>query len=243
MDGLGSGPVDDITDPDVIARQYASTDNLEARRSGWGPGPEGVSPVDLLRDAVLAELPQRILEIGCGTGAFAKSVVDARPDVDYVATDLSLAMVEATRALGVEAQQASAGALPYADATFEVVVAAWMLYHVPDLDTTLREVRRVLRPGGTFCAVTNGDEHLADLLREAGGAPVVTQFSSENAAGHLRRYFAEVSQRDVETRATFPDHASAATYLASFAPALAEGLPHFEGRRQYTGHTSILTAR
>jgi ubiquinone/menaquinone biosynthesis C-methylase UbiE len=184
-----------------------------------------------------------VLEIGCGTGRFARSVIDARPDVDYVATDLSPAMVTATAALGVPAQQASADALPFPDAAFDVVVAAWMLYHVPDLDATLREVRRVLRPGGTLCAATNGDEHLADLLREAGGEPLLTQFSSENAVASLHRHFAEVTQRDIETEATFEDHAAAAAYLRTFSPALAATLPTFPGLRRYAGHTAVLMAR
>jgi SAM-dependent methyltransferase len=237
------GVVDGITDAGQLQRQYGSTTNLETRRSVWGPGPEGVSPVDVLRDAVLTASPGRVLEIGCGTGQFARSVLDAQSAIDYVATDVSPAMVEATAALGVPAEVACADALPFADGSFDVVVAAWMLYHVPDLDATLHEVRRVLRPGGTFCAATNGDEHLAGLLREAGGQPLVTQFSSENAAATLRRHFPEVTRRDVDTRATFDDHAAAAAYLASFSATLAAALPAFEGPRDYAGHTSILTAR
>ncbi|HET8595689.1 MAG TPA: class I SAM-dependent methyltransferase [Intrasporangium sp.] len=232
-----------MTDRAAMSRQYGSTANLETRRSVWGPGPEGLTPVEVLLDTVVAASPGRVLEIGCGTGRFARSVIEALPHVDYVATDLSAAMVASAAALGIPAQQAPAEALPFADASFDVVVAAWMLYHVPALDRTLAEVRRVLRPGGLLCAATNGDEHLADLLREAGGAPLVTQFSSENAAPALRRHFEQVTQRDIETRATFEDHAAAAAYLSSFSPTLAATLPAFEGMRQYAGHTSILTAR
>jgi SAM-dependent methyltransferase len=232
----------DFTERALVAEQYASTDNLRTRRSVWGPGPEGVSPVDVLRTAVVAGQPARLVEIGCGTGQFARSVVDVSPDIDYVATDLSPAMVDATRALGITAEIASADVLPFGDDSFDAAVAAWMLYHVPDLDRTLRELRRVLRDGGTLHVATNGGQHLADLLRDAGGEPLVTQFSSENAAEVLGRHFGHVAQRDVETRATFPDHATAQAYLASFAPRLAEALPPFDGPRTYAGHTSVLTA-
>jgi ubiquinone/menaquinone biosynthesis C-methylase UbiE len=151
-------------------------------------------------------------------------------------------MVEATRALGVTAEVASSDVLPFGDATCDGAVAAWMLYHVPDLDGTLRELRRVLRDGGTLHVATNGREHLSGLLREAGGEPLVTQFMSENAAEVLGRHFEHVAQRDVETRATFADHAAASAYLATFSPELAQSLPHFEGPRTYAGHTAVLSA-
>ncbi|EWT01741.1 transcriptional regulator [Intrasporangium oryzae NRRL B-24470] len=235
--------MDEMTRPETVALQYARTDNLQTRRTVWGPGPEGVSPADVLRTAVVSARPNRVLEIGCGTGHFARSVLDAIPQVDYLATDVSEAMVEATRALGVRAVQASAESLPFPGTSFDVVVAAWMLYHVPDLAQTLREVRRVLRPGGVLAVATNGEEHLGDLLREAGGRPLVTQFTSENAEESLGRHFGSVVRRDVETRATFPDHASAAGYLATFDTGLAAALPYFDGERTFAGHTSVLVAR
>lgn len=232
----------EMTDLDHVEEQYATTGRLETRRSVWGPGPEGVSPADVLQTLVVSSGANRIIEVGCGTGVFARSVLDAAPAVDYVATDLSPAMVESARALGVTAEVAAADALPFADDSFDGAVAAWMLYHVPDLDGTLAELRRVLREGGCLHVVTNGREHLGDLLREAGGDPLVTQFTSENATEVLRRHFEHVVQRDVETRATFPDHAAARAYLATFAPDLADALPFFEGERAYAGRTAVLSA-
>jgi SAM-dependent methyltransferase len=232
----------DLTESEHVARQYATTDNLRTRRDVWGPGPESVSPVDVLRTLVISGRPRRVVEIGCGTGQFARSVLDQAPDLDYFATDLSPAMVEATRALGVTAEVASSDALPLGDGSYDAAVAAWMLYHVPDLDGTLRELRRVLRDGGTLYVTTNGREHLAGLLRAAGGHPLVTQFTSENAGEVLGRHFENVVRRDVETRATFADHAAASAYLASFSPELGRSLPHFEGPRTYAGHTTVLSA-
>jgi hypothetical protein len=100
-----------------------------------------------------------------------------------------------------------------------------------------------VRPGGTFVAATNGDRHLADLLIEAGGQPLLTQFSSENGAAALSRHFDDVHQTDLATRAVFPDHASASAYLATFDEALAASLPRFDGERQYAGATSVFVAR
>lgn len=235
--------MDEMTRTETVTEQYSATDRLETRRSVWGPGPEGVSPVDVLHTTVVSARPARVLEIGCGTGHFARSVMDALPGVDYLATDGSAGMVEATRGLGVPAQQVSAESLPFADGTFDVVVAAWMLYHVPDLERALAEVRRVLADGGVLAVATNGDQHLADLMREAGGEPLITQFSSENGAQALRRHFNDVSQWDVTTWATFPDHSAATAYLRSFDARLADQLPPFVGARRYEGHSSVFTAR
>ena len=233
--------MDPMTRSADVARQYASTERLQTRRSVWGPGVEGVSPVDVLRQVVIDAAPTRVLEIGCGTGHFARSVLDAMTGVDYIATDLSAGMVEAAAALGVPAQVSAADRLPFADASFDVVVAGWMLYHVPDLDAVLREVRRVLRGGGTFAAATNGDAHLADLLTEAGAGPLRTQFSSENGAAALERHFTQVTRRDVDTRATFDSHAAAAAYVHTFDHESGEAVARLRRRpRVCRAHRGLL---
>ena len=130
-----------------------------------------------------------------------------------------------------------------ADASDDVVVAMWMLHHVPDLDRGPAEIRRVLRPGGTFVAVTNGDEHVADLRREAGGSAVLTSFSSENGEATLRRHFHDVRREDLTTRAVFGDHAAAMAYLASSQEDVAWDLPVFDGPREYAGHVTVFTCR
>ncbi len=145
--------------------------------------------------------------------------------------------------LGVPAAVARADALPVPDQSCDVAVAAWMLYHVPDLEPCSPSCAGSSDPGGILVVATNGERHLADLLREAGGEPLVTQFTAEVAAPLLRRHFDEVTQRDIETRASFDDHAAAAGYLATFDPgwrALAAALrraavvcrPHRDPHRQ-----------
>lgn len=233
----------EMTTPAAMTTQYASTERLATRRGVWGPGPEGVDSIDVLRQTVLDAQPGSVIEIGCGTGHLARSIIEALPGVDYLATDLSPAMVESATSLGVPAAVAAADDLPCADETFDVAIAAWMLYHVPDLDAALRELRRALRPGGVLVVATNGEAHLADLMRDAGGQPLATQFTSELAESVLHRHFAEVTRRDIETRASFVDHAAAAAYLATFDAELSRSLPPFDGPRSYAGRTAILTAR
>ena len=95
--------------------------------------------------------------------------------------------------------------LPFDDATFDLVVANHMLYHVPDLTKALQEVVRVLKVNGRFCAVTNGATHMqelkllrADMLRYV-NLPVDNNrlfaqlpFRLENGAALLQPWFRQV---------------------------------------------------
>jgi len=94
------------------------------------------------------------LEVGCGTGFFSLNLKLAGV-VDRVhVTDISPGMVQAaTRnadALGfaIEGRAADAEHLPYADGTFDLVIGHAVLHHIPDVELALREILRVLRPGG-----------------------------------------------------------------------------------------------
>ena len=231
-----------MNDPDYVREQYATEDNLETRRSVWQPTADGLDPVNEALNAIDRALvgDARILEVGCGTGAMAERI-NALPGVTLVATDFSERFVELTAARGVDARQADICYLPFDDASFDVVYAGWMLYHVRDLERALNEVRRVLRPGGTFVAVTNGNDHLADLRV----GPAASRTSPSSAARPARRSwgrkFGDVRRHDLETRAVFADHAAAQAYLDSSNEGLV--LPPFDGGREYAGHVTVFEAR
>ena len=230
-----------MTDRDHVSRQYATEEHLETRTSVWHPTLDGREPSCEALTAVVQGEPRRVLEVGCGTGAFAARIATSLPDAELMAVDQSSRFVELTTRRGVEAQVADVEELPYDDASFDAVAALWMLYHVGDLHRGLAEIRRVLRPGGRLVAVTNGDEHMADLRREAGGEAVLTQFSSENGEEALLHHFEDVT-RDLRTRAFFGDHAAAVAYLHSSQEDVAWRLPHFDGPREYAGHTTVFVA-
>lgn len=231
-----------MNDADFVRAQYAREDNLETRRSVWQPAADGRDPMEIALAVVRASAPRRILEIGCGTGGFAATLAEQHPDAVLLATDQSTRFVELTTARGVEARVADATDLPFEDDSFDLVAAMWMLYHVPDLDRALAEVRRVLRRRGRFLAVTNGDEHVADLRRDGGGEPVVTEFSTQNGEASLTRHFEHVSREDLATRAVFPDRDSALAYLASSGEDVAWELPDFDGPREYSGEVTVFVA-
>jgi SAM-dependent methyltransferase len=96
------------------------------------------------------------LEIGCGTGFFLLNLKQAGVLDEAHVSDLSPGMVQAAvrngTALGLEVdgRVADAESIPYDDATFDLVVGHAVLHHIPDVELALREVLRVLKPGGRF---------------------------------------------------------------------------------------------
>lgn len=97
------------------------------------------------RETLLRGVEGRVLEIGAGTGW---NVVRYPPGTDVTYTEPDLHMSKRLRAKGVDVVVAGAEALPFADDSFDTVVSTLVLCTVPDVPATLREVRRVLRPGG-----------------------------------------------------------------------------------------------
>ena len=96
-----------------------------------------------------------VLEIGGGTGAMSEEIARAFPHARIVTTDFDPEMVDAAKARPsgpqtVEARQADATDLPFADESFDVAASFLMLHHVIDWEQAISEIARVLRPGGTF---------------------------------------------------------------------------------------------
>ena len=96
---------------------------------------------------------KRILDAACGNGRYSKFLLKtADPDAMLTAFDLSPNMLLRARArVGSERVSyavADLTRLPYADAAFDAIVCGWVLEHLPDPRTGLRELARVLAPGG-----------------------------------------------------------------------------------------------
>jgi SAM-dependent methyltransferase len=92
----------------------------------------------------LARRSARVLDLGCGTGRLAGGLQTA----PLAGVDLSLGMLREAVRKGLPVACADAHAVPFADATFDLVIAANAVFRHLRLDDALGECARVLRPGG-----------------------------------------------------------------------------------------------
>ena len=196
----------------LLSQQYRDETNLNARialhkrfstnEQGWFPWLFGQ-----------LSLPPRcrILELGCGPGDLWLQNLERIPGGWHMTlSDLSAGMVRrAQRSLADHSQAfdfqvIDAQSIPFGDGSFDAVLANHVLYHVPDREKALAEMRRVLRPGGKLYASTVGRAHLRELYAlvgkidaEAFGYDDSTceAFLLENGGAQLSRWFAGVTMR------------------------------------------------
>jgi SAM-dependent methyltransferase len=201
-----------LDDPLLVADEYADDARLRRRAAAFTGETAAADARVPLVEAVAAARPTRILEVGCGWGELAEWV-GRETGAEVVAVDLSPRMVELARERGVDARIGDVQALPFADGEFDVAIAAWMLYHVPDLDRGVAELARVLRPGGRLVVATNSRFHLLELRELVGSGPSTLKFSREDGDEHLGRQFAQVARVDLDGRLEFADRAEVEGYV------------------------------
>jgi len=202
-----------LNDPEVVRRDYASESRLLDRRSIYETS-EGPSTLDVLWDRIAEAAPERVLEVGPGPGELSERMA-TELGAEVVAIDVSERMVELCRARGVDARLGDVQALAFEDASFDLVVAAWVLFHPEDLDRALSEIARVLRPSGRLIAATNSELHLIELWELLGIERIRYSFGAENGERSLREHFASVTTHVVEGAVSFADTAVARNYVAS----------------------------
>jgi len=212
--------------------QYADDRNLRARQRLWE---HQVPPFDIVAwvlDLAGVAAGQRVLDEGCGNGAYLRKM--RRREVDAVGSDLSLGMLRS--ASHPSLVNADVIRLPTRDGAFDAVLAPHMLYHVPDREAAARELRRVLRPGGTCVVVTNGARHMRSLralVEEVVGRstpgwemrnPSIHIFSLENGAAQLAVAFESVTV--VRPEHIAPVSLTDATVTADYVASVADHYEH-----------------
>jgi SAM-dependent methyltransferase len=179
----------------LLERQYRTAEHLQTRialHERFSTNPEPFPR--WVFDRLPLESAADVLEVGCGNGNLWHSNRDRIPPrAQLTLTDFSEGMVEEARGrLGGLATYriADVQELPFADASFDLVIANHMLYHVPVPRRALSEIVRVLRSDGLLVATTNGRDHLREL--RVTGTRWSRTFGLENGPAQLARFFSDV---------------------------------------------------
>ncbi len=120
-----------------------------------------------------------VLEVGCGTGLLLARIARFARSAEGV--DLSPGMLARAKDRGLSVREASATALPFSDASFDVTCSFKVLAHVPDVKQALAEMTRVTRPGGTIVAEFYNPWSLRGMGKRLGPAGKISESTDEAA--------------------------------------------------------------
>lgn len=136
-----------------------------------------------------------VLELGCGAGQFIRAIKNKRPDINCYGCDISKTAIEEANKIGggIKYDVSEENNLPYEDNFFDSVLIFDVLEHVENPDIILKEVNRILKPGGMFFAYVPSEGDFLSLwfwLRKLGLGKDLTR----KYAGHIQ-YFSRKSLR------------------------------------------------
>lgn len=228
-------------DPDTLRQMYATDEAWRIRQETHDR--YSVPAVDFSAWALGCinwNGEERILDLGCGPGRWHATVRKLLPNVVYYGIDLHPGMLAhhpAPRALTV----GNALRLPYTDGSFDVVMANHMMYHIPDIEGAIKEIRRVLKPDGVLMATTNSVHNMPELQvllhravtllvppgtdRFQTPLPPSDLFTLETGTRLLSRHFYAVARYDLPSALVFPAAEPVLAYLESTRAAREPQLP------------------
>lgn len=165
----------------------------------WVEAPHPIITRERLRAVLAPEPGERVLEIGVGTGYYSLDLAAwLQPGGTLELFDLQREFLDHAMRAAAERgldnlvpTEGDATALPYADASVDAVVLTAVLGEIPDSDAALREIRRVLKPGGRLVVgELFGDPHFttrAALERQGAAAGLRLEQRSGNWFGYFAR--------------------------------------------------------
>jgi SAM-dependent methyltransferase len=247
------------TDPSYLRDvQYKTDVNLAARQSIYG---YQQPRIDLARETLdLAALDggEVVADVGCGNGRYLAELARRGHAGPVLGVDMSPGMLAAARSGAPRARLmvADATALPVRDAAAGLTLAMHMLYHVPEPDRAVRELRRITRPGGRAIVGLNGADHLRELrgliaeaLASLGRPSALPreQIGLDQGEELLRSAFTSVTRHDFAAELRVPSPEPVAAYVRSRLPdseplvaAVLGALPADLSRFPITTHSGCL---
>ena len=218
-----------LSDRETVRNQYQTAEKLNTRfsiHSKYSTNPQGFGNWIASHYPIWEEMS--VLELGCGTGdmwAGKQEIIDRCSR--FVLSDASPGMLRKAQETlhdvhGIDYRVIDIQEIPFEDQTFDLVIANMMLYHVPDLFRGLREVKRVLKKGGTFACATYGENGMmAYLYRLFADYPVRyqinTSFTLQNGEEKLKTFFPDVQRLLYEDTLEVTNADDMADYIFSLA--------------------------
>ena len=224
--------------------QYRTDANLAARQSIYA---YQQPPVDLTGQVLDVALPAAggtgvVADIGCGNGVYLAELTRRGQAGRLIGVDMSPGMLRAARQRTRDAGRlapallaADATALPLRDESADLTFAMHMLYHVPEPELALGELRRVTRSGGRLVVGLNARDHHRELraviraaLADLGhhDVPMVgEQFGLDRGEILLRGLFASVTRHEFRGQLVLPGPEPVAAYVRSMSLAIRLGDP------------------
>jgi len=216
----------------LLSKQYRDEANLDARKAlhrRFSTNPTGW--FRWLFDQLDLSARSQMLEVGCGPGDLWLENLERIPTGWHVTlSDFSPGMVQKAQenlrqySRGFAFRIIDAQSIPCEDERFDAVLANHMLYHVPDREKALSEIKRVLKPHGRVYASTVGRAHLLelhDLVRQVsptaffGNENPCEPFLLDNGEAQLSRWFVGVKLRRYEDDLVITEAAPLIAYVLS----------------------------
>jgi SAM-dependent methyltransferase len=208
---------------------YADDRHLRSRMSIYAYAETAANPH--WRTSVIPwDGTQIVADVGCGNGFDLRQIVPQGRCRHAIGLDLSAGMLRSLEDLRRSGRlsllQADAQRLPLSDDSVDVAMAMHMLYHVPDIQAAIRELRRITKPGGIVLASTNSSAHLAEIgallaaaVASQLGRPVRTSpadsFTTQTGMAALSREFSSVTLRTFDVPLLIPSSQPVITYVDS----------------------------
>ncbi|PJF39693.1 MAG: class I SAM-dependent methyltransferase [Chloroflexi bacterium] len=220
-----------LNNPDAVRRQYINDVHLRRQREIMTQYavnkinfPEWVLRCFYWRGG------ETVLDLGAGGGWYYPAFEQVVPNTTYYALDFSVGVL-ATHPASESLVLGDALQIPFADNSFDVIMANHMMYYLPDLDAGIQEIRRVLKPNGSLLAATNSSHNMPEfqalfrrailLLTSPGTARVKAppspsdSFSLESGLRRLSRHFLGIVRYDMPNQLVFTEAEPALEYINS----------------------------
>ncbi len=224
--------------------QYKTHQNLTNRMNLWSYGSNPETLHKWIFSKIQLQGHERVLELGCGTGQlWLENFRNVPSTCSIVLSDFSKKMLnkakENLKPLNLPKifEIINAEKIPYANQIFDVVIGCHMLYHVPNIEKALIEIKRVLKPRGKFISTTISQHHIRELkhfLSEFGlyseeRLKLFSEFRNETGRDVLKPFFAEISFNEYTNHVKITDVVPLMKYIETMCPK--EKYPNFQEKK------------